>query len=33
MSRGKIVACGTLNDLRELYEQDDLEELFFALVS
>ena len=33
MSRGKIVACGTLNDLREMYKQDDLEELFFALVS
>ena len=33
MARGKIVACGTLNDLRELYKQDDLEELFFALVS
>lgn len=33
MSRGKIVACGTLNDLREMYKQDDLEELFFTLVS
>lgn len=33
MSRGKIVACGTLADLRELYKQDDLEELFFSLVS
>ena len=33
MSHGKIVACGTLNDLREMYKQDDLEELFFALVS
>ncbi len=33
MSRGKIIACGTLNDLREMYKQDDLEELFFALVS
>jgi sodium transport system ATP-binding protein len=33
MARGKIVACGTLNDLREMYKQDDLEELFFALVS
>lgn len=33
MAHGKIVACGTLSDLRELYKQDDLEELFFALVS
>jgi sodium transport system ATP-binding protein len=33
MAHGKIVACGTLNDLREMYKQDDLEELFFALVS
>jgi sodium transport system ATP-binding protein len=33
MANGKIVACGTLNDLREMYKQDDLEELFFALVS
>lgn len=33
MRRGKIVACGTLNDLREMYKQDDLEELFFTLVS
>jgi sodium transport system ATP-binding protein len=33
MAHGKIVACGTLNDLRELYKQDDLEELFFTLVS
>lgn len=33
MSRGKIVVCGTLDELRQLYKQDDLEELFFALVS
>jgi sodium transport system ATP-binding protein len=33
MSRGKIVVCGTLEELRQLYKQDDLEELFFALVS
>src|SRR5262245_45546544 len=33
MARGKIVACGTLDDLRQMYKQDDLEELFFALVS
>ncbi|MFM8274920.1 MAG: ABC transporter ATP-binding protein [Gemmata sp.] len=33
MSKGKVVVCGTLNELRELYGQDDLEELFFSLVS
>jgi sodium transport system ATP-binding protein len=33
MARGKIIACGTLEDLRQMYKQDDLEELFFALVS
>lgn len=33
MSRGRIVACGTLDDLRQMYKQDDLEELFFSLVS
>jgi sodium transport system ATP-binding protein len=33
MARGKIVACGTLDELREMYKQDDMEELFFALVS
>jgi sodium transport system ATP-binding protein len=33
MSRGKIVACGTLDELRDMYKQSDLEELFFALVS
>lgn len=33
MARGKIVACGTLAELREMYKQDDLEELFYALVS
>src|SRR6187431_2869023 len=26
MARGKIVACGTLEDLRQMYKQDDLEE-------
>jgi sodium transport system ATP-binding protein len=30
---GRILACGTLPELRERYEQDDLEELFFTLVS
>jgi sodium transport system ATP-binding protein len=33
MARGKIVACGTLDELRDMYKQADLEELFFALVS
>jgi sodium transport system ATP-binding protein len=33
MAKGKIVACGTLQDLREAYKQEDLEELFFSLVS
>jgi sodium transport system ATP-binding protein len=33
MSKGAIVVCGTLDDLRRMYNQDDLEELFFALVS
>jgi sodium transport system ATP-binding protein len=33
MSKGKIVVCGSLDDLRQLHNQPDLEELFFALVS
>ena len=33
ISRGKVQACGTLAQLREQYGQDDLEELFFQLVS
>lgn len=33
MARGKIVACGTLDNLRQMYKKDDLEELFFALVT
>ena len=33
MARGRIVACGTLDALRAEFEQDDLEELFFSLVS
>src|SRR5262249_49636944 len=33
MSRGKVVCCGTLDELRQMYKQDDLEELFFSLVS
>jgi sodium transport system ATP-binding protein len=33
VGRGRIRACGTLAELRERHGQDDLEELFFALVS
>jgi sodium transport system ATP-binding protein len=33
MARGRIAACGTLAELREQSGQDDLEELFFSLVS
>jgi sodium transport system ATP-binding protein len=33
ISRGKIRACGTLEELRRQYAQDDVEELFFQLVS
>jgi sodium transport system ATP-binding protein len=33
MSKGKVVVCGTLDDLRKMYNQNDLEELFFSLVS
>ncbi|MDY3552087.1 ATP-binding cassette domain-containing protein [Gemmata sp. JC717] len=32
MAKGKLVACGTLDELREMYKQNDLEELFFELV-
>ena len=33
MSKGKIVVCGTLDELRQMHNQPDLEELFFSLVS
>ena len=33
MARGRVVAAGTLPELRQKYGQDDLEELFFSLVS
>jgi sodium transport system ATP-binding protein len=33
ISRGQVQACGTVEELRQRYGQDDLEELFFALVS
>src|SRR5438105_12799937 len=33
VSRGRIQACGTLAELRDRYGEQDLEELFFRLVS
>src|SRR4051794_15875315 len=33
VSRGRVQACGTLAELRERYGQNDVEELFFTLVS
>ena len=33
ISRGQVQACGTLPELRERHGEDDLEELFFQLVS
>jgi sodium transport system ATP-binding protein len=33
ISRGRVRACGSLDELRREYRQDDLEELFFDLVS
>jgi sodium transport system ATP-binding protein len=33
VSRGSVQACGTLAELRQQHEQEDLEELFFKLVS
>ena len=33
VSRGRVQACGTLAELRQQYGQEDLEELFFQLVS
>jgi sodium transport system ATP-binding protein len=33
LSHGRVEACGTLAELRQRYEQDDVEELFFKLVS
>jgi sodium transport system ATP-binding protein len=33
ISRGQVQACGTLAELRQRHGQDDLEELFFQLVS
>jgi sodium transport system ATP-binding protein len=33
VSRGRVQACGTLTELRQRHGQDDVEELFFSLVS
>jgi sodium transport system ATP-binding protein len=33
VSRGRILACGTLAELREEHREDDLEEIFFQLVA
>jgi sodium transport system ATP-binding protein len=33
VSHGRILACGTLAELREQHRQEDLEELFFQLVA
>jgi sodium transport system ATP-binding protein len=33
MSKGRVQACGTLAELRERFGQNDMEELFFSLVS
>jgi sodium transport system ATP-binding protein len=33
ISRGRVQACGTLAELRQRHGQEDLEELFFQLVS
>jgi sodium transport system ATP-binding protein len=33
ISRGKVQACGTLTELREQHGENDVEELFFRLVS
>lgn len=33
ISKGRIRTCGTLDELREKHGQNDLEELFFSLVS
>jgi sodium transport system ATP-binding protein len=33
VSKGRVQACGTLDELRRRYGQNDVEELFFSLVS
>jgi sodium transport system ATP-binding protein len=32
LHRGRVLACGTLDELRAQHEQQDLEELFFGLI-
>jgi sodium transport system ATP-binding protein len=32
MSRGRIVDCGSLTELRDRHHENDVEELFFKLV-
>ncbi len=32
LHRGRVLACGTLEELRARHEQNDLEELFFGLI-
>jgi ABC-type Na+ transport system ATPase subunit NatA len=33
MAHGKIVAIGTLDELREQFQERDVEEIFFRLVA
>ena len=33
MSKGKIAAVGTLDELKSQYQQPDFEELFFSLIA
>ena len=33
MHRGQILAEGTLDELRDMHDEHDLEELFFQLIS
>ena len=33
MNRGSILADGTLDELRTLHHEDDMEELFYQLIS
>jgi sodium transport system ATP-binding protein len=33
VSRGKVLACGTLAELRARHGEEDVEELFFRLVA
>jgi sodium transport system ATP-binding protein len=33
MNRGKILAQGSINELAELYEENDLEELFYQMIA